>query len=76
MPAVLEPLAADLGRRLKALGHTVAVAESSTGGLISAALLAIPGASATIAADRLSTLWKHGANCSASAAPMWKACNR
>ncbi|MEM9620251.1 MAG: CinA family protein [Pseudomonadota bacterium] len=34
--------AADL---LRAAGHTVAVAESSTAGLISAALLAVPGAS-------------------------------
>lgn len=32
--------------RLLRLGHTVAVAESSSGGLISAALLAVPGASA------------------------------
>jgi nicotinamide-nucleotide amidase len=31
---------------LKARGETIAVAESSTGGLISAALLALPGASA------------------------------
>ena len=35
-----------LGERLKAAGSTVAVAESSSGGLISAALLAVPGASA------------------------------
>ncbi len=39
-------LAARLGARLKQRGETVAVAESSAGGLISAALLAVPGASA------------------------------
>jgi nicotinamide-nucleotide amidase len=42
----LLPLAADIGARLKARGETVAVSESSAGGLISAALLAAPGASA------------------------------
>ena len=41
----LEALAAELGERLKTLGQTVAVAESSSGGLISAALLSVPGAS-------------------------------
>src|SRR3954466_14754586 len=41
----LEALAAELGERLKAQGQTVAVAESSSGGLISAALLSVPGAS-------------------------------
>jgi nicotinamide-nucleotide amidase len=35
-----------LAARLKERGETVAVAESSTGGMISAALLALPGASA------------------------------
>lgn len=35
-----------LGERLKARKETVAVAESSSGGLISAALLSVPGASA------------------------------
>lgn len=35
-----------VGARLKARGETIAVAESSSGGLISAALLAVPGASA------------------------------
>ncbi|MEX2449260.1 MAG: CinA family protein [Rhodospirillales bacterium] len=42
----LSPLASTLGERFKARGETVAVAESSAGGLISAALLAVPGASA------------------------------
>jgi PncC family amidohydrolase len=41
----LDELAAAVGERLKGLGQTVAVAESSSGGLISAALLAAPGAS-------------------------------
>src|SRR5271156_2578071 len=36
----------ELAARLKQRGETVAVAESSTGGMISAALLAVPGASA------------------------------
>lgn len=39
-------LAGPVGGLLKQRGETVAVAESSTGGLISAALLAVPGASA------------------------------
>ncbi|MEJ2377122.1 MAG: CinA family protein [Pseudolabrys sp.] len=42
----LLPLAEKIAARLKQGGETVAVAESSTGGLISAALLALPGASA------------------------------
>ena len=41
----LDALASALGDKLKARGETVAVAESSSGGLISAALLAVPGAS-------------------------------
>jgi PncC family amidohydrolase len=36
---------AEAGALLKARGQTIAVAESSAGGLISAALLAVPGAS-------------------------------
>ncbi|HUF80522.1 MAG TPA: CinA family protein [Burkholderiales bacterium] len=42
----LMPLAEKIGAALKARQQTVAVAESSAGGLISAALLAVPGASA------------------------------
>lgn len=41
----LDALAAELGERLKARGETIAVAESSSGGLISAALLSVAGAS-------------------------------
>jgi PncC family amidohydrolase len=42
----LLPLAERIGARLKARGETIAIAESSTGGLISAALLSVGGASA------------------------------
>ena len=52
-PAMNELLTPDLvalgtriGAALKARGETIAVAESSAGGLVSAALLAMPGASA------------------------------
>ncbi len=46
MSPELSALAAEVGAALKARGETVGVAESSAGGLISAALLAVPGASA------------------------------
>src|SRR3954466_978808 len=39
-------LAEQIAARLEARGESVAVAESSAGGLVSAALLALPGASA------------------------------
>jgi nicotinamide-nucleotide amidase len=42
----LTPMAATLGALLKTRKETVGIAESSAGGLISAALLAVPGASA------------------------------
>ena len=42
----LMPVAEKIGALLKARKQTIAVAESSAGGLISAALLAVPGASA------------------------------
>ena len=45
MKALL-PLAETIARRLITRRETIAVAESSTGGLIAAALLAVPGASA------------------------------
>jgi nicotinamide-nucleotide amidase len=42
----VQRIAAEVGERLVARKETVAVAESSAGGLIAAALLAVPGASA------------------------------
>ena len=42
----LVPIAEQIAAKLIAQRQTIAVAESSTGGLISAALLAVPGASA------------------------------
>ena len=42
----LLPLAAKCGEALKRRKETIAIAESSAGGLIAAALLAVPGASA------------------------------
>jgi PncC family amidohydrolase len=42
----LLPLAKQAAQLLKSRGETIAVAESSAGGLIAAALLAVPGASA------------------------------
>jgi PncC family amidohydrolase len=44
--AALAALADDIGPKLAARGETVAVAESAAGGLIAAALIGVPGASA------------------------------
>lgn len=46
MTDALDDLGARAGALLKARGETIAVAEGSCGGLISSALLAVPGASA------------------------------
>ena len=43
---ILLPLAEKVAERLKARGETIAIAESSSGGLLSAALLSVAGASA------------------------------
>ena len=61
-------LAEKIATRLKQRGETVAVSESSTGGLISAALLAVPGASA-YSPGRRRRLYapRRAAACSASA---------
>ena len=48
---------------LTARRQTVAIAESSTGGLISAALLAVPGARPIISAAGLSTRRGRGTGC-------------
>lgn len=42
----MQDLAAEIGRLLKARKETIAISESSAGGLISAALVAVPGCSA------------------------------
>ncbi len=46
MSAELNELAAEAGRVLRERGDTIAVSESACGGLINAALVAVPGASA------------------------------
>ena len=51
----LLPIAARIGERLKARGETICVAESSIGGLLSAALLSVPAPRPITSAARLST---------------------
>jgi nicotinamide-nucleotide amidase len=46
IPTELAVLGAHAGRLLRERGETIAVAEGSAGGLVSAALLSVPGASA------------------------------
>jgi PncC family amidohydrolase len=46
LPDALTDPANAIAERLKARGETIAIAESASGGLISAALLTVPGASA------------------------------
>jgi nicotinamide-nucleotide amidase len=58
MPTLLT-MADAIGELLKARKETVAVAESSTGGLIAAALLAVPGASAYFVGGGV--IYTHGA---------------
>ena len=43
---LLTRMAGEIGQLLKDKGQTVAVSETSAGGLVSSALLAVPGASA------------------------------
>ena len=46
LPSELRQPAERVGARLRGRGESVAVAEGSAGGLVSAALLSVPGASA------------------------------
>jgi nicotinamide-nucleotide amidase len=55
----LSAMAQSVGNLLKTRNETVAVAESSTGGLIAASLLAVPGASAYFVGGGV--LYTHGA---------------
>ena len=59
MASELSTMAASLGALLKERKETVAVSESSAGGLISAALLAVPGASAYFMGGGV--IYTHGA---------------
>jgi PncC family amidohydrolase len=54
----LIPLAETIAARLTARRESIAIAESSTGGLISAALLALPGASAYFLGGAVAYTWQ------------------
>ena len=68
-------LGAKAGALLKARGkETIAVSESSTGGLISAALLSVPGASAYFVGGGVITRGRRGARCCKSPTRRCAAC--
>lgn len=54
----LMPIAGEVGELLKARKETVAVAESSAGGLIAASLLSVPGASAYFVSGAVVYTWQ------------------
>ena len=69
----LTPLAESVGALLKERGEKIAVADSSAGGLISAALLAVPGASAYYLGGIVSYTGCLGWRCWASRRRTWRA---
>jgi len=69
----LLPLAQKIAAILKERRETIAVAESSTGGILSAALLAVPGASAYFLGGAVVYTRRRGGNCSTSRMKRWSA---
>ena len=70
----LLPLAEKIAARLIERHETIAVTESSTGGLIAAALLSVPGASAYFLGGAVAYTKAARWRCSASATPRWPTC--
>ena len=70
----LVPLAETIAARLIARKETIAAAESSTGGLIAAALLSVPGASAYFLGGAV--VYTKSARVALSASPtrIWRGC--